>query len=294
MQSSSRPAAISLTHQHLFACVNTLLPISDQSIRILDAGCGDGKLMAFLHKMFEFTHPDASVEIYGFDVVDHGVQTSGFLNVAVATLSLSVPEVNWEKRIVPLCVGDKWGFPDNFFDVVLSNQVFEHVHDKPFFLRESYRVLRDGGYAIHLAPLVHYIYEGHLYLPWVHRIRSHDLLCSYISFLSLLGFGKFPSHHKLTGVTRSEFSKKHADYIYFWTNYSSESGMLDMARDAKFRASFRFSADFYVLKLRQILGLSFKNSYSAQRSALIDSIAIKFFRYLSSATFVCEKRNLYG
>lgn len=294
MKSTSRPAAISLTHQHLFTCVNTLLSPDEHTIRILDAGCGDGKLMAFLHGMLEFSHPNASVEIYGFDVVDHGVQTSGFLNEAIATLSLSVSDVNWKKRIVPLHVGDQWDFPDNFFDIVLSNQVFEHVHDKPFFFRESYRVLRDGGYAVHLAPLVHYIYEGHLYLPWVHRIRSHDLLCSYISFLSLLGFGKFPSHNKLTGITRSEFSKKHADYIYFWTNYSSESGMLEMARSAKFRASFKFSADFYFLKLRQILRLPYKNSYTAARSALMDSIAIKFFRYLSSTTFVCEKRNLYG
>lgn len=293
MKSNIRPAATSLTHQHLFACLNTLISTDEQPIRILDAGCGDGKLMSFIHKMLKFTHPNLSVEIYGFDVVNHGVQTSGFLNKAIAALSSSVPDVNWSERIMSLHVGDQWDFPDNFFDIVLSNQVLEHVHDKPFFFRESYRVLRDGGYAVHLAPLVHYIYEGHLYLPWVHRIRSHDLLCNYISFLSLFGFGKFHSHNKLTGITRSEFSKRHADYIYFWTNYSSESEMLEMARNAKFRASFRFSADFYFLKLRQILRLPYKTSYKTSRSALIDSIAIKFFRYLSSTTFVCEKRNLY-
>ncbi|MEQ6341782.1 MAG: class I SAM-dependent methyltransferase [Gammaproteobacteria bacterium] len=238
-------------------------------------------------------HPNISVDVYGFDVVDHGVQATGFLEKAIATLSSDISDVEWSERIKPLYVGDTWGFPDKFFDVVLSNQVFEHVHDKPFFFKESYRVLRDGGYAVHLAPLVHYIYEGHLYLPWVHRIRSHDLLYSYISLLSLFGLGKFRDHNKRTGISRSEFSIKHADYVYFWTNYSSESEILDMARTNKFRASFRFSADFYLLKLRQIFHLPYKASYKLSRSAFLDSIAIKFLRYLSSNTLVCEKRNTY-
>lgn len=293
MNSNLRPSPISLTHQHLFSCLNTLMPEDAQAIRILDAGCGDGKLMSFIHNSLKFTHPNLSVEIYGFDVVDHGVQTSGFLNETIAALSSDIPAIDWSERIKFLRIGDPWGFPDNSFDIVLSNQVFEHVHDKPFFFSEAYRVLRDGGYAVHLAPLVHYIYEGHLHLPWVHRIRSHDFLYSYISFMSLLGFGKYRSHNKITGITRSEFSKRHADYVYFWTNYSSESEMLNLARTAKFRASFRFSADFYFLKLRQLFRLPYKANYKASRSALFDSLAIKFLRYLSSVTFVCEKRNTY-
>ena len=293
MNSNFAPTPASLTHQHLFACINTLIPSDARSIRILDAGCGDGKLISFIHKSLQLQHPDLSFEIYGFDVVDHGVQTSGFLDGTITLLSSDITNVNWPERIKPLHMGDTWDFPDNFFDVILSNQVFEHVHDKLFFFKESYRVMRDGGHAIHLAPLVHYIYEGHLYLPLVHRIRSHDMLYSYISFLSLVGFGKFRNHNKLTGISRSDFSIKHADYVYFWTNYSSESEMLDMARASQFRASFRFSLDFYLLKLRQIFRFPYKASYNPSRSALLDSIAIKFLRYLSSTTFVCEKRNTY-
>jgi SAM-dependent methyltransferase len=287
------PVPYSLTHQHLFACLNTLLSTDKCDIRILDAGCGDGKLIAFIQAAAKAVRPDLSIEIYGFDVVDHGVQALGFLERSIKLLSSSFPEVRWSERIKPLYIGEAWPFPDNFFDIVLSNQVLEHVQDKPFFFDESYRVLCEGGYAIHLAPLVHYIYEGHLYLPWVHRIRSHSLLNSYISFLSLLGLGKFRSHNQETGISRADFSEKHADYIYFWTNYSSESEMLDIARRSKFRVSFRFSVDFYLVKLRQIFHRPYKARYNGHRAPILDSLAIKFLRYVSSNTLVCEKRNTY-
>lgn len=287
------PAPDSLTHQHLFACLNTLISVDASSVRILDAGCGDGRLISFIHRALKAVRPGILLEVSGFDVVDHGVQAAGFMEKAIETLATRVPDVNWAERIKLLYVGNSWDFPDKYFDIVLSNQVLEHVHDKPFFFRESYRVLRDGGYAIHLSPLVHYIYEGHLYLPWVHRIRSHELLCRYISLLSFFGLGKFRDHNRRTGISRDEFSIRHADYVHFWTNYSSESEMLDIARTNKFRASFRFNIEFYLLKLRQILHLPYKANYKLARSAFFDSIAIKFLRYLSGTTLVCEKRNTY-
>lgn len=293
MASTTPPLPASLTHQHLFASLNTLLAADADTVRILDAGCGDGRLMSFVYRALKWARPEINIELHGFDVVDHGVQLDGFLDKTIATLSSDIPAIPWSEQIRAQYVTDKWGFADGYFDFVLSNQVLEHVHDKGFFFSESHRVLRDGGYAIHLAPLVHYILEGHLYLPWVHRIRSHDLLLSYISFLSGLGMGKFRAHNKLTGVSRADFSRRHADYVYFWTNYASESEILDLARNNKLRASFRFSSEFYSAKLRQILRLPLKGSYASNRSALLDSIAIKALRYLSCVTLVCEKRNSY-
>jgi len=287
------PVPSSLTHQHLFACLNTLLPTDSKLIRVLDAGCGNGKLISFIFRALKSVRPDVSIEIFGFDVVDHGVQMAGFLEKTIMELSSDVHDVPWSERIKQLHVNEAWDFPDKYFDIVLSNQVLEHVHDKEFFFMESYRVLRYGGYAIFLAPLVHYIYEGHLFLPWVHRIRSHDLLCSYISFLSLIGLGKYRDHNKNTGISRSEFSIKHADYIHFWTNYISESKILDITRNINFRASFRYSTEFYLLKLRQLFRLPYRVKYNLHRSAIFDSIAIKFLRYISSCTLVCEKCNTY-
>ena len=207
------PAPSSLTHQHLFACLNSLLSASADSVRILDAGCGDGRLMSFVYRAVKSVRPNIDIELHGFDVVDHGVQVEGFLGSTLATLFSDIPGVPWTDQIKPQYLNDPWQFQDGYFDFVLSNQVLEHVHNKPFFFQESCRVLRNGGYAIHLAPLIHYVLEGHLYLPWVHRIRSHDLLLAYISLMSRIGLGKFRNFNKLTGISREDFSRKHADYI---------------------------------------------------------------------------------
>lgn len=291
----------SLTHQHLLSCLTTLLfhEISGMSrgynkIRILDAGCGAGRLMSFVYRSLSDQYPDCTVEIYGFDVIDHGVQASGFIERAVTSLSDDIPSIDWAQQIKPIRIDDSWPFQDNFFDVVLSNQVIEHVHNKPYFFAESHRVLREGGYGIHLFPLKHYVYEGHLNLPWVHRIRSYGSMVCYISILSFLWLGKFRDHHKRTGISRSDFSEQHADYVYFWTNYASEAEILDIVRQQMFRASFMFSIEFYVLKLRQLLGLNYKKAYMTLfLRGLWDSIAIKFLRYLSSVTLVTEKSNTY-
>ena len=44
-------------------------------------------------------------------------------------------------------------FPDESFDLVTSNQVFEHVPDDMCAFRECYRVLRIGGALIFAVPL---------------------------------------------------------------------------------------------------------------------------------------------
>lgn len=47
--------------------------------------------------------------------------------------------------------------PDNSFDVVLSNQVFEHVQSPEKAAAESYRILRKGGFILgsvpHISPI---------------------------------------------------------------------------------------------------------------------------------------------
>src|SRR5260221_1429371 len=96
------PVPASLTHQHLFACLNTLLSTDASYVRILDAGCGDGKLISFIHRAIGSVRPNITVEIYGFDVVNHGVQAAGFLEKTIATLTSDVPDVKWLERIKPL------------------------------------------------------------------------------------------------------------------------------------------------------------------------------------------------
>lgn len=292
----SAPKASSLTHQHFLAMINTLIDdclILDEPIRILDAGCGNGVLMGFLHEALHAINPKLKFELYGFDVCDHGVQMDGFIARTIENLEEAHKGVDWGSRIRAISVTDPWPFENLSFDFVVSNQVMEHVHDKNRFFLNVKHALKDNAFFIALNPLLHCVHEGHIFLPWAHRIRSHSALRSYISFCSRLGIGKFPQHHKETGIGVAEYSERHADYMYFWTSYSRESETLDMAREVGLRASFDYSWQFYMLKIRQVFGLGLPVKYIRCDSGLFGSSAVKFLRYISSVTLVCHKRNIY-
>jgi SAM-dependent methyltransferase len=286
-------APASLTHQHIFATVNSLLQVKNSVIKILDAGCGDGRLIVFLSKALAVASPECKFEIYGFDVYDHGVQADGFLDRCTILLKDALPDIDWKQRISGVQIGEDWPYAENNFDFIVCNQVMEHVHDKPRFFQQVKKCLDDNGHFIALNPLKHYIYEGHIFLPWAHRFGSHTSLWRYISFCSFFGLGKFPAHSKETNISRRDYSERHADYIYFWTSYASESETLSMAKNAGLRASFSFSLQFYVLKVRQLLGMKYPVRYTYNPDNFFDSIAIKFLRYLSSVTLLCQKRNIY-
>jgi hypothetical protein len=95
--------------------------------------------------------------------------------------------------------------------------------------------------AAHLYPLRHYFYEGHLHLPLVHKILNYDILYSYIKCLNRLGLGKFKLHKKTTGISLAEYTKAHADYMYFNTNYLSYTETLNLSKKYSLRGSFKYT-----------------------------------------------------
>jgi SAM-dependent methyltransferase len=54
---------------------------------------------------------------------------------------------------------------DNTFDLVMSDQVFEHVADQAAAMREIYRVLKPGGAAVHVIPAKWQLIEPHIRVP---------------------------------------------------------------------------------------------------------------------------------
>lgn len=104
--------------------------------RILDVGCGIGTYV----RRFQEISPDA----YGVDVslgrLKRGAE-SGLTLLAAA--------------------GEHLPFVYGSFDVVLLNEVIEHVHDDRATLGEALRVLRDGGHVVIYAPNRLYPFETH-------------------------------------------------------------------------------------------------------------------------------------
>lgn len=113
--------------------------------RFLDVGCGDGKLT------MEFAGVVHPKEIFGIEIVG---EYSG----------------EAEKRGIRIVRSDlnkRWDFEDNFFDLILSSQNIEHLHNTRLYLEECYRCLKRQGQIIVLTEnLSSWINVGALMLGW--------------------------------------------------------------------------------------------------------------------------------
>jgi len=167
------------------------------------------------------------------------------------------------------------------------------VRDKQSFFKNIYNCLKNNGYSFHLALLIHCVQEGHIWIPFAHRIRSYDFLFSYIKIFSLLRIGKYRLHHKASAETLDDYSKRHADYIMFWTSYSTKACTLDFARNVGLRCDFRFTKEFYFIKVLQLFGIRLPLFYRSKQSAFLNAISIIILRYVSSVTLTLQKANDY-
>ena len=83
-------------------------------------------------------------------------------------------------------------FPNGTFDLVLSNQVFEHVEDLDFVLAEIARVLKPSGHLLALFPSADIIREGHCGIPLLHWFPKGSRIRYYYGLaLRSMGMGYF-------------------------------------------------------------------------------------------------------
>ncbi|HXS74090.1 MAG TPA: class I SAM-dependent methyltransferase [Rhodanobacteraceae bacterium] len=124
------------------------LPASSQPIRLLEVGTGSGGIAHFFG-----THPDLRYEVDAVDVHDNRLVTEGYRFQLVRDTRLP--------------------FPDQSFDVVLTNHVIEHVGDAAVqlsHLKEMRRVLRPGGIGYLAVPNRWMLVEPHfklIFLSWL-------------------------------------------------------------------------------------------------------------------------------
>ena len=126
----------------------------DKKSKAIDIGCGDGKLT------LDFRDKLQSRNITGADGQD------GRLSAATKNGVDEVIKVNLE---------EKWPLKDKSFDVVISNQVIEHMVNIDNFIKEIYRILKPGGYCV---------------------ISTENLASWHNIFALILGYQDF-SHHIL-------------------------------------------------------------------------------------------------
>jgi len=92
-----------------------------KGMKLLDNGCGRGDFLYAFEKL--------ELEAYGTDAVK-----------------------GCDRAIITNLNEQKLPFDDNYFDVVFSKSVLEHIENATFYLLEMRRVLKEGGIVILMVP----------------------------------------------------------------------------------------------------------------------------------------------
>ena len=93
---------------------------------LVDLGCDDGEWTV------RFGDAAGAASVHGVEIVEERAAAARERGIDVVRADLNAP--------LP--------YADASFDVVCSNQVIEHLADTDTFVREVFRILKPGGYAV--------------------------------------------------------------------------------------------------------------------------------------------------
>jgi SAM-dependent methyltransferase len=168
---------------------------------ILDFGCGAGRLVAEARA--------AGLDMQGTDVY-YGGSTARAEAQAAGLLGTAVHEIR----------GGRLPFPDAAFDLVVDNQVIEHVEDLDRDLAEIHRVLKPGGTLLSIFPSRDVWREGHIGIPFAHWFpRGSRARFWYVWALRSLGFG----YWKKQAPTRRQWTIDKLAWLDAYTRYRSRA-----------------------------------------------------------------------
>lgn len=167
--------------------------LTPQSV-VLDFGCGSGRYVQELR--------ENGYNAFGCDIElkkEKNVDTDAMVK------NLLIRKIDIKNYILP--------FEDNTFDLIFSDQVFEHVKNYPETLTEISRVLKSGGSCLHVFPSRYKMIESHVFIPFSSAISSYW----WISLWVFLGI-----KNEWTDVkTNKEKSVRYFNYLRDNTNYLS-------------------------------------------------------------------------
>lgn len=138
---------------------------------ILDVGCNDGSRTMFMAEHFRIN----AKNVYGIDYDDE--------LITLCRQRFNAEKVDLEVDNIP--------YENDFFDLVICNQVVEHLKNYRKVIKDLVRVTREGGYIIigipNLAHLINRIYLLFGFQPiCIHLDGPHVRAFTHRSFLKML------------------------------------------------------------------------------------------------------------
>lgn len=182
--------------------------------RVLDLGCGIGRTLEALLAR--------GLDAYGVDVGEWWGK-----DYAEYWQDSPIPKENVRARLsVTNEQNYKLAYPDNYFDLVISSQVFEHVFNYEEVFRELARVLKPHGVSVHIFPGRGTPLEPHLFIPFIPLAKK-------TWWLLLWSFVK--RRHRPAWLDEYEFLKVGMSS----NNYPSREQLHSFARAAGVHVEFR-------------------------------------------------------
>lgn len=111
--------------------LRVLEEISDGQ-KVLDIGCGIGTFTAMVKGMYP------NCDVWGTDISDKVTHQNWVENPSI--------------KYIAQPVGEMKDVPDNYFDVVFSGEVLEHIEDPSILFKDALRVLKHRGKFIVTTP----------------------------------------------------------------------------------------------------------------------------------------------
>jgi ubiquinone/menaquinone biosynthesis C-methylase UbiE len=189
---------MSVNYQYLLSVVEQIAE-KNPSITILDYGCGRGQIIKLARSK--------NLDMYGVDV---------FHNRSSIIQDLS--EEKLFGNIIREIKDDHLPFTDKFFDLIISNQVFEHVPDLDKVFHEIHRVLKPTGTMFALFPSKEIFREGHTGIPFLHWFSKNKTRYTYTLAMRNFGFGRSKKSKELSST---QWVEKFLTYMDTMTFYRS-------------------------------------------------------------------------
>jgi len=167
--------------RHFTWDIENLVQYVSSGEKILDLGCGSGRLLEILK--------DRNISYFGIDGSENLIEIA----------KRNYPDFKFQVTDVL-----SLPFPNNFFDKIFSIRVLMHVPSKEFqlqFLKEAKRVLKPGGLLILTA-----------WYLWKLRSKINFLLMVKNAFLKIIGKSKLDF-----GDALIPWDKKAMRYYHYFT-----------------------------------------------------------------------------